>query len=330
MGKTKEMGQLDMIDAIMKKVDFGTPLTKEDAVALLSVDNKSADFYTLIAKANERSRSGYHNKGYIFVQIGINSEPCSGKCKFCSIGQENFCVEAQESKTKEEILEQVRRIDFRKITALFLMTTADYDRDEFLRIGEAVKAAIPPEVILVANTGDFDDAYAKRLREAGFGAVYHIVRLREGIDTAIPAEQRIRTLDAVKGAGLDLYYCVEPIGKEHTYDEIADEMLRARDYGVDVMAIMARTPVKGTIFENETPITELEQAKIAAAARLVADPKKSMNIHEPKKMALLAGVNQLYAEIGVNPRDTKKETEAGRGFGVADVAAMLAEAEYTV
>lgn len=321
---------MDMIDAILNKVDGGTPLSKEDAVALLSLDSKSPDFYKLISKANESSRKQYKNKGYIFVQIGINSDPCSGKCKFCSIAQGNFCVEAQESKTCEEILAQVEQIDFRKITALFLMTTADYDREAFLNIGEAVRKSIPQEVILVANTGDFDSEYAARLKKAGFGAVYHIVRLREGVDTDLPVAQRLKTLDAVKAAGLDLYYCVEPIGREHTYDEIADEMLRARDYEVDVMAIMARTPVKGTMFEKEEPLSELEQTKIAAVVRLVTNPQKSMNIHEPKKMALLAGVNQLYAEIGFNPRDTKKDAASGRGFGVSDVAEMLMEAEYTL
>ena len=33
-----------------------------------------------IAKANELSRKEYGDKGYIFAQIGLNSEPCSGNC----------------------------------------------------------------------------------------------------------------------------------------------------------------------------------------------------------------------------------------------------------
>ncbi len=319
-----------MTDVILNKINSGVPLSKEDAVALMSIDNQSGDFYALIAKANELSRKQYDNKGYIFVQIGINSDPCPGKCKFCSIAEGNYCVETQETKTKEAILTQVAGIDFQNVAALFLMTTADYDKETFLEIGRAVRNSIPPEVILVANTGDFEQAYALALKEAGFDAAYHIVRLREGIDTALSVEQRIRTLNAVQDAGLDLYYCVEPIGREHTYDEIADEMIRARDYEVDVMAVMARTPVRGTAFENDEPITELEQTKIAAVARLVTNPGKSMNIHEPKKMALLAGVNQLYAEIGINPRDTKNETAAGRGFDIEQVTAMLEQAEYVV
>ena len=318
-----------MIDEILKKAGDAA-LTKEEAVELLNIPNASKDFYRLISRSNELSRKAFCNRGYIFVQIGINAAPCSGNCKFCSIARDHFVIGEPYEKSKEEILEQVALIDFSSISALFLMTTADYSKSSFLEIGAAVKKLLPPGVEFVANIGDFGLEYAMRLKEAGFTAAYHIVRLREGTDTAIPREERIRTLDAVKAAGLELYYCVEPIGREHTYEELADEMLRAREYGVDVMAVMGRVNVPGTKFADEEPVTELELTKIAAVARLVTNPKKSMNVHEPKEMPLLAGVNQLYAEIGVNPRDTDQNTENGRGFSVAKVAKMLRDAEYRV
>ena len=53
-----------------------------------------------------------------------------------------------------------------------------------------------------------------------------------------------------------------------------------------------------------------------------------MNVHEPKAMALIAGVNQLYAEVGMNPRDVNAETGNGRGFSIQNVKDMLAQAEY--
>jgi len=319
-----------MIDQILNKYTANEPLSREDALDLLSIESKSSDFYKLISVANEASRVKFNNKGYIFAQIGINSEPCSGNCKFCSLSSKNFAVEKEESQSLKNILAIANNIDFNKISALFLMTTADYSKTEFLNIGKEVKKLIPDNITLVANIGDFDNEYALKLKKAGFGAAYHIVRLREGVDTELSKEQRINTLNAIKSAGLDLYYCVEPIGVEHTHDEIVDEMFRAKDYNVDVMAIMGRIGVKDTIFENKESLSDLELTKIAAVTRLVTNPKKSMNIHEPKSMTLLAGVNQLYAEIGVNPRDTKMETLEGRGFSVDAVAKMLAEAEYDI
>jgi len=274
------------------------------------------------------TRNDYKNKGYVFVQIGINADSCSGNCKFCSLAKDTFSIDTYFEKSLKDIIEQVKLIDFNIVSALFLMTTADYDVNVFLNIGAEVRKYLPENVNLVANTGDFDIEYANKLKSVGFNAAYHIVRLREGIDTDIPKENRIRTLDAIRDAGLDLFYCVEPIGAEHSYEEIADEMIRARDYHVDVMAVMGRVGVVGTPFEFSSELSQLELIKIAAVARLVTNPGKSMNLHETKEMSLLAGINQLYAEIGVNPRDTNVNTEYNRGKSIDAVAKMLKSAEY--
>ncbi len=54
----------------------------------------------------------------------------------------------------------------------------------------------------------------------------------------------------------------------------------------------------------------------------------SMNVHEPLMTAMLAGVNQLYAEIGVNPRDSSVHTEQARGYSIDQVCSMLISAGY--
>lgn len=316
------------LEEIFSKVDANEDLTKEDALELLRINNQSEDFYALIQKANELSRKEYGQRGYIFAQIGMNSAPCTGNCKFCSLGRDNFVAEEKSEKTTEEILQQAKWTVEEKADALFLMTTADYSIEKFLQTAREVKKLLPDEMMFIANIGDFSEDTAVRLKEAGFTGVYHIVRMNEGIDTDLPVEKRIATLDAIKKAGLELIYCVEPIGPEHTYSQIADEMLRARDYEVNVMACMKRVGVPGTPLYEKGEITDLELTKIAACARLVTRPKMSMNVHEPKEMALLAGVNQLYAEVGMNPRDISAETGNGRGFTIKNVRDMLAQAEY--
>lgn len=319
-----------MLENIWDKINNNVNLTKEDAIELLTINNVSNDFYRLISKANELSRKQYKNKGYIFAQIGINASPCSGNCKFCSLAKNNYLVDSQFEKSITEVVTQAKMIIKNNVEALFLMSTADFDKNKFLSIGEAVKAVLPDKVQLIANIGDFSFEYAERLKTIGFSGAYHIVRLREGIDTDIKKETRLNTLNAIKSAGLDLYYCVEPIGKEHTYDEIADEMIRAREYKVDVMAVMGRVGVNGTLYESASDLSELELTKITAVARIVTNPKKSMNIHEPKRMPLLAGVNQLYAEFGGNPRDNQSATENNRGYDIESVKKLLRDAEYYI
>lgn len=317
-----------MLENIFERIDKHEPLTKEEAIELLSIPNLSRDYYRILDKANQISKETYGNRGYIFAQIGLDARPCSGDCAFCSLACSNYTELEQFEKSTEEILELVDNIDFDRVTAIFLMTTAEYDPERFLEVGRTVRAHIPADIAMVANTGDFDLEYAKRLREAGYTGAYHIVRLGEGVDTKLTPECRIQTLDAIEAAGLRLYYCLEPIGPEHTYEELATEMLRARQYHVDVMAAMRRVSVAGTPYEERGMINDFEYAKIVAVARLVTMPGVSMNVHEPHTLSMLGGVNQLYAEIGVNPRDNDRQTERSRGYSVDTVTQLLKDAGY--
>ena len=302
--------------------------SKQQIVDMLSIDNTSPEFYQLISEANEKSRTEYKDKGYIFAQIGLNSKPCTGACKFCSLGNDFFSLKQEIEMTKDELKEKLTNLDYKNLDSVFLMTTEDYCQDKYLEMCQIARQILPQSVNLIANVGDFEEDYALKLKDAKVNGVYHIVRLREGIDTAIPKEVRINTLEAIKKVGLDLLYCIEPIGSEHTYDEIADEILRAVEYNVDVMAVMSRVPVKGTYFEDIAEISEIELTKIAAVSRLVVNPKKSMNVHEIKKMPMLAGINQLYAEIGVNPRDTVTDTSLNRGYSTQQAIEILNEFGY--
>jgi len=101
---------------------------------------------------------------------------------------------------------------------------------------------------LVANIFDFGMAKAKELLNAGFTAIYHVIRLREGIDTKIDPDDRLKTIRAARSVGLDLSYCIEPIGPEHADEEIVDAMFLGKELKPTVMATMRRIPVPGNSF----------------------------------------------------------------------------------
>ena len=111
--------------------------------------------------------------------------------------------------------------------------------------------------------------------------------------------------------------------------EIAEEILRARDYHVDIMACMRRVAVPGTPLYEKGEISDLELAKIVAVTRIAVNPKISMNVHEPNAVAMLAGVNQLYAETGSNPRDKEIDTRENRGYSIERARQMLEQYGYT-
>lgn len=313
---------------IFDKAEAAVQLSREDALQLLTIENGSREYYALLELANRDSRRRFEKRGYIFAQIGIEASPCPANCAFCSLAEDVFDTKnsfimpvAAAEKLTEQLIEA-------GTDELFLMTTASYDREEFLAYGAAVKKHLPDSVRFVANVGDFDYAYAVRLKETGFTGVYHICRLGEGTDTRLDPRQRIRTLDAVRDAGLEVYYCVEPIGPEHTPEEIVGEIFRASEYPVKVMAVMKRICVPGTKLYSRGEISAAQLAKICAVTSLCVRPERAMGVHEPDELCLMAGANQIYAEVSVNPRDRDLQTERSRGASMAHAEQLLRTTEW--
>jgi len=316
---------MHILDEVERSIPGTVTLTGAQAEELLDIDVHGPDFYRLLSLSNTLSRSKFGDRGYVFAQIGINAAPCPKNCAFCSMGADHYALDSQWRKTLPQIEAEVERLLEQGIDDLFLMTTADYPQDAFVDVIRRIRPLLPPEVRLVANIGDFTLNTAKALKKAGCTGAYHICRLREGQDTGIAPAERETTFEAILAAGLECYYCIEPIGPEHGHAELVEEMLRARRMGVQAMAAMRRIPVPGTPLRGQGQITALELTKVVAVTNLVVNPGRSMNVHEPMQMPLLAGVNQLYAEIGANPRDTRSLTEEGRGFSPARAWELLAE-----
>lgn len=310
----------------IEKDDFN--LTDEEILDLLRIDTRSHDFYRLISKSNDLSRGKFNNQGFVFAQIGINAEPCSKNCRFCSMGIDHYSLDSRWQKDVPALKRELKNLQQYHFNDFFLMTTADFPNEKFIEIARELKPLLKPGQRFVANIGDFDVAYAMELQRIGFTGVYHINRLREGVDTLIPPENREKTIEAVQSAGLELYYCIEPVGPEHPYEELLQEIKRAKDLNISVMAVMRRIPVPGTPLFDLGKITASELTKIVAVTNIVVNPERAMNVHEPTQMTLLAGVNQLYAEVGANPRDTNSDTEKSRGFTPDMAWDMLSESGY--
>ena len=144
--------------------------------------------------ADNMTRRAFGNAGEVHAQIGLNLATCTKGCKFCSFGRPVKRVELSET----EILERAKTFQAQGANAIFLMTTADYKFERFLAVGKAVREILEPSMPMVANVGDFDFTQAKDLVDAGFTAIYHVVRLREGVDTKIEPSTRLATIKVLQ------------------------------------------------------------------------------------------------------------------------------------
>jgi biotin synthase len=169
------------------------------------------------------------------------------------------------------------------------------------------------------------------LKDAGYTGIYHAVRMGEGRDTKIDPQVRLNTIRAAREAGLLIGTCVEPIGPEHSIEEIADKILLGREMGPCYSGAMRRVSIPGSELEQYGMISEYRLAFLVAVVRLAMGREVIGNCtHEPNILGATAGANLFWAEAGTNPRDTELETSRGRGVDVRSCIRMFKEADFDV
>jgi biotin synthase len=131
-------------------------------------------------------------------------------------------------------------------------------------------------------------------------------------------------------AGLKLQDCLEPVGTEHTPEELVEHIFETIDRGLDTAGVMKRTPVPGTSFTDEITNSRLAQIiAVNALAVTALEPYPYIPVHEADSISLVSGANSICAETGVNPRDTAADTSQGRGLDVSACRKMLWQAGFS-
>ena len=316
---------------ILEAAGDGIAPGKADCVYLLGLAPESLEGGILAAVADTVSRRRFGNRAILLGQIGIETAPCPGRCKFCAFGEDHTSLERAQL-PMAEIIQRARAFAAREdLYALFLMTTHEFDLGRLLAVIERVRRELPLHTQIVVNIGDFDAVQARELHAAGVRGAYHVCRLREGRDTALDPARRKHTLGVIRGAGLDLYYCCEPIGPEHTAEELVEQMFIGLEYGCFQHAAMRRVYVPGAPLASKGQITERRLAQVVAVVTLASlgcRETKNIAVHEPNLLGLAAGANVVYAETGANPRDTETDTAGNRGLDMAACRKMLYEAGF--
>ncbi len=322
------------IETILERGADGDGISRHQALSLLSLPLQSKEVYALMETANRLSREQFGKKGENHFHIGVNVAPCPLNCLFCSLtvkaGIFKEAVDFSEDRIlawADRILAWARHAQEHGADALNLMTTGNFSFERLLEIGRTLKKAV--NVPLVANTRDISHKEGEALLEAGFVGAYHAVRLGEGRDTPLKPEKRIQTIRVLKEVGLQWMNCVEPVGPEHSREEIVDLMFLARQYRATYSGIMRRINFPGSPMTRFGMISELEMARMVAVSRLVMGKvPRAHCTHEPHSASLLAGANLFFPEVGASPRDGKADTEKGRGYSVERCHAIQREMEW--
>jgi biotin synthase len=316
---------------LIKKSRLGEVLSKKELVYLLGLAPDSAETYMVMAEATRLSKELSDSKAEVHAQFAINLAPCSCDCLFCSFAKINGVFNEATELAPEHAVAYARQFEIDGANAVFMMSTAQYPFERFREISQEVRKNLRPETTLIANVGDQNLKNAVRLKDAGFSGVYHAVRLREGEDTTLSVEKRNKSISNFKEAGLEVGTCVEPIGPEHTNEELAEMIEFTASFDPSYSGAARRIPIPGTAIAKRGVINEMRMAQIVAITRL-GIPRSVMGncTHEPCTLGAISGANLFWAEVGANPRDIKERTEEGRGETVSSCKSIFQESNWDV
>lgn len=322
---------LRKIDEAYRKVLSGIVLDREEIMDLLSIPVGTDECAYLCRKANEAAHELTHDTAYLWGAIGLDYAPCPKSCDFCSFGAAWHLIKEPKVFTLPEIIAQAREYVRCGVHFIVLRTTQYYPLDRLCEYARTIRQEVEGSYELILNVGEFNLEMANRLYESGVSGVYHAIRMREGTNTRFRVEDRLATLAAVKESPLKLIHLVEPLGLEHTNEEIADRFLGAVRYGAYISGVMARIPVAGTPLGNEPQMGDDQVAKVIAALRLSGgDTVKNICVHPASAQALASGANVVVIETGAIPRDTDLAVTKWNRFDCATAKRLFRAEGYEI
>lgn len=318
-----------IVDDLIKKSKNGEQLSRAELTYLLGLPLDSADSYSVMAEANRVSKELSGGCAEVHAQFALNLAPCPGNCVFCSFAQMNGIFSEASHLKPEEAVANAKQFEKDGVNAVFIMTTAKYPFEKFVEMSQEILSNIKPETTLIANIGDQSVDNAKKLNDIGYAGVYHALRLREGTDSAIPPEKRKESIRHFQEAGLEVGTCVEPVGPEHSNEEIAEMICFTASLNPSYSGAARRISIPNTKVAERGMISELRMAQIVAVTRL-GMPRTVMGncTHEPCALGAVAGANLFWAEVGANPRDVEEHTEKGRGGTVEHCKTLFHESGW--
>lgn len=282
----------------------GQAPTQGDLVHLLRFDAYSPEAAYVNAQARELGMAACGGRGYVFAQIGVDSNACPENCRFCSFAAVNAAHGARGGEDAEVPLERI--VHFAKLfddggaDLVSLMATAGLDFDRYLNMVRAVRSNVRDGTVVMANAGDLSPEQVRALRDAGADAAYHALRLGEGKLTDIQPAVRKRTMRHLREAGIRLMTGVEPVWRG-----IDPLMLAERIHGIAAfepfcIGACSLTPAEGASMAGYAPALTGFVRYVGSLARLSCGLK-----------APIGGIGGVaWVDAGCDPRK--------RGYGDDD------------
>ncbi len=323
------MNAMQFIDRVLAEARDGAVQDKGSIIRLLEMPPDSEEAAYLAKAARQFALEASGGVARIAGAIGIDRAPCKMNCAFCSFGEAWGIVRDSSVLTPGQVLGIARAYAEGGVTMITLRTTEFFDLDKVMDFARMIRAQVPGTYELNMNVGELTPELCEACHEAGIDSAYHVLRLREGIDTPFNPEERKRTIRAIVESPLKWNTNVEPVGPEHTNEELADSMLFALSQHPYSVGIMPRVPVEGTPFGGTEVLASDRVRQLVATLRLAAgNGVKYILAHPNDEDGLTCGANNFSVERGAVPRDAGVVEGEWRGKTPAHALEALQAAGY--
>jgi biotin synthase len=278
-------------------------ITREEALRLGELEDR-AEIEALIERAWEARVERFQDSTDMCSLVNAKSGGCAEDCGFCA--QSRF-AEAETPlhamMDPEQILEHAKAAEAAGAHRFCMVTQGQgLSKRDFEKILAGARlVAEQTNLKRCASIGHMSAARARALREAGIQRVHHNVETAESyypeVSSTVRYEGRLRTIDAVKEAGLET--CVGGIlNLGETREQRVEMAFQLAEIDPTSVPINLLNPRPGTKFGDRDYMDPIEAVKWIAIFRLILPDAlfrlcggRVENIGELQQLAVKAGVN---------------------------------------
>jgi biotin synthase len=296
-----------IIDELGERVINGGEINRQELLKLINIE-QSADIYYLMSWSNKIRERFHGNKIKLCSIINAKAGSCPEDCKFCA--QSAFYnTEAPKYGfvEKEEVFKAMQESNRNGVNALAIVAAWKglYEGKMLDLVCETIREMKESRLVRPdASLGIIkSQSVADKLFEAGVECYNHNLessrRFFPEICTTHSYDERVQTIKYLKNAGIKA--CSGGIiGMGETREDRCDLALALREVKADVVPINILNPIKGTPFENVSPLPPLEILKTIACFRFVLPRQdiliaggRVVNLRDIQPLVFMAGANAL-------------------------------------
>lgn len=268
--KDNECSGKDEIDVLKNKIIKGYRITKQEAYSLID-----ADLEKLCSAADEIRERRCGNGFDICSVINGKSGNCPENCRFCS---QSACSRAVFNKypfrDPEEIEKDALHHYEKGIKRYCIVASgkrlSDRDIDKAC---EAVRYITTHTRMHVCTSfGLLSEEQFTRLREAGVTRIHNNLETSRShftdVCTSHTYDEKIATVKAAKAAGMEIC-CGGIININETMKDRIDMAFDIRELDVQSVPVNVLSPVKGTDFGDQPPLSENDITRTFAIFRFI-------------------------------------------------------------